>query len=59
MLSAAEAVALQDILDPALESLDHAVGLGVHRRGQAGRDTELGAERVELMIAGGGLLAQA
>ncbi len=35
VLAAGEAVALQDLLDPAVEALEHAVGLRVHRRRKA------------------------
>lgn len=59
VLAALEAVALQDVLDPAVEALDHAVGLGPHRRGQAVLDAEVRAEQVELVLSGGGALAQA
>ncbi|MBB1499707.1 hypothetical protein H5394_16640 [Paracoccus sp. MC1862] len=50
-------MALQDILDPAVEPLHHAVGLRVHRR-QGVLDAEIVAEAVELMIAGRGAAAQ-
>ena len=53
ILAAAEAVALQDVLDPSVEALDHAIGLRVHRRGQAMLDAKVGAEAVEVMVAGG------
>ena len=54
-----EVVRLQHLLDPAVEALDHAVGLRVLRRGQAMVDGEVGAEPVELVLAGGAALAQA
>jgi hypothetical protein len=46
-------VALQDVLDPAIEAFDHTIGLRVHRRGQAMLDTEVDAEAVEIVVAGG------
>ena len=54
ILAAVEAVALQDILDPAVEPPNHAVGLRSHRRRQAVLDAEIVAEAVELVVAGGG-----
>ena len=59
VLAALEAMALQDVLDPAVEPLDHAVRLWPHRRGQAVLDAKLGAEQVELVLSGGRALAQA
>ena len=53
ILAAAVAVALQDVLDPAIEAFDHTIGLRVHPRGQAMLDTEVGAEAVEIVVAGG------
>ena len=50
---------LQDILDPAVEVFDHAIGLRPHRRGQAVRDAEFGTEPVEVVVAGGGTTAEA
>jgi len=52
-------VRLQHLLDPSVETLDHAIGLGVLRRRQAVFDPEVIAEQVELMLAGGRALAQA
>ncbi len=49
---AVEVVALQHLLDPSVEALDHAIGLGVLRRGQAVFDPEVAAELVELVLAG-------
>ena len=59
VLAAVEAVALQDLLDPAVEALDHAVGLRPHRRREAVLDPEVRAEGVELVLSAGGALAQA
>ena len=50
---------MQHLLDPPVESLDHAIGLRRLRRGQAVLDLEGGAERVELVRASRGPLAQA
>jgi hypothetical protein len=70
-LTGSEMVALKHLLDPAVETLDHAarhcprtnggqwLALGRFRRGQAVLDAELGAERVELVRARRGALAQA
>lgn len=52
-------MALQDVLDPAVEALDHAVGLWPHRRREAVLDARLGAEQVEFVLFCGGALAQA
>ena len=52
-------MALQDVLDPAIEAFDHAVGLRPHRRGQAMLDAETGAEAVEVVVARGGAPPQA
>ena len=49
---------MQDLLDPAIEPLDHAVGLRMLRRGQAVFDAEVVADTVELVLAGGAALAQ-
>ena len=59
VLAAVEAMALQDILDPAVEALDHAVRLRPHRRCEAMLDAEFCAEHVELVLACGRALAQA
>ncbi len=58
ILSGAEAVALQDVLDPAVESLDHAIRLRPHRRGQAVFDAKISAEAVELVRASGRAAAE-
>ena len=52
-------VTLQHVFDPAVEALNHAVCLRPHRRGKAVLDTEIGAEAVEVVVAGCGALAQA
>ena len=41
----------QHLLNPAVEAFDHAVDLGVLRRGKTVLDAEVGAEQVELMLA--------
>ena len=58
-LARAEAVALQSIVDPAVEALDHAVGSRPHRGCEALLDVEFGAEAVEVVVVGRGVLAQA
>ena len=45
-LAGAEVVALQHLLDPSVESLDHAVGLRVLRRGEAVFDAKVGAQQI-------------
>ena len=52
-------VALQQLLDAAVEAFDHAVGLRMHRRGQTALDAEFIAELVERVPAGGAALVQA
>jgi hypothetical protein len=52
-------VALQHLLDPAVEALDHTVGLRRLGRGQSVLDAQFGAELVELVFACGRALAQA
>ena len=52
-LARTEVVALQHLLDPTVEALDHAVGLGVLGRGQAVFDAKISAEVIELVLAGG------
>ena len=47
------------LFDAAVEPLDHAVGLGVLRWGKAVLDAQVGAELIELVLAGGRALAQA
>ena len=59
VFAAVEAVALKDVLDPSVEALDHAVGLRPHRWREAVLDAKLGAEQVELVLAGGSAFAQA
>jgi len=58
LLAGSEVVALQHLLDAAVESLDHAVRLRRFWRGQAVLDPELGAKRVELVLARRRALAQ-
>ena len=50
---------LQHLLDPTVEALDHAIGLRVRRRAEAMLDAKLGAEPIELVLAGGAAPAQA
>jgi len=52
-------VALQHVLDPAVEPLDHAVGLGRSGRREAVFNIEGCAERVEVVLACRGAFAQA
>jgi hypothetical protein len=52
-------VALQHLLDRAVEALDHTVGLRRLGRGQSVLDAQFGAELVELVFACGRALAQA
>ena len=59
VFAAAETVALQDVLNPAVEPLHHSVGLWPHRRGEAVFDVEVRAEAVEIMVTGRGATAQA
>ena len=59
VLAIVEVMALEDVLDPAVEAFDHAIGLWMHRRGQAVLDTEIGAEPVELVMPGRGAAAEA
>ena len=54
-----EVVALQNVLNPAVKSLDHAIGLRRHRRRQAVVYIQNRAKFVELMFAGLGAFAQA
>ena len=51
-------VRLRHLLDAAVEAFDHAVGLWVHRWRQAMFDTQIGAELIEFVPAGGAALAQ-
>ena len=52
-------VALQHLLDPAVEAFDHAVGLRVLRQRQSVLDAKVTAKQVELVLAGGAALARA
>ena len=58
LFAGTEVVALQHLLDAAVEALDHAVGLGVLWRGQTVLDAKVGAELVERVLAGGRPFAQ-
>jgi hypothetical protein len=59
VLAALEAMALQDVVDPAVEPLDHSVGLWPHRWREAVLGAEVCAELVELMLSGADTLAHA
>jgi hypothetical protein len=59
ILAAAEPVALQNVLDPAVEPLHHAVRLRAPWRGETVVDAELGAEQVNLVGARGVTAAEA
>ena len=52
-------VRLQHLLDAGVEAFDHAIGLRVHRWRHAMFDTQIGAQLIKLVPAGGGALAQA
>ena len=52
-------VRLQHLLDAGVDAFDHAIGLRVHRWRQALFDTQIGAQLIKLVPAGGGALAQA
>ena len=54
-----EMVALQDVLDAAVEALDHAIGLRMHRRRETVLDAKLIAEPVEIVAPRGGAFTQA
>ncbi len=58
VFTGAEVVRLQHLLDPSVETLDHAIGLGVLRRCEAVLDAEVAAQQVELVLAGGSTFAQ-
>ena len=58
-LAGMEVVALQHLVDAAVETLDHAVGLRVLRGSRAMLDAEVTAQLIELTLAGGSALAQA
>ena len=53
-----EPVALQHLLDSAVETFNHSVGLGMLRRRQAVLDAEVGAEAIEVVFAGRRTFAQ-
>ena len=57
-LAGMEVVGLKRFLDPPVEALDHAVGLRMRRRGEAVFNAEIGAELIELVLAGGLAFAQ-
>ena len=59
VFAADEMVALQHLLDAAVEALDHAVGLGVHRRAEAVLDAKIIAKPVKIVLTGCRSLAQA
>jgi hypothetical protein len=52
-------MALQDIRDPAVEPLEHAVGLRPHRWSEAMLVAEVRAEQVELVLPAGAAPVQA
>ena len=52
-------MALQDVFDPAVEPLDHAICLWSHWLREAMLDAEIGAKLVELMLSRGRAIAQA
>ena len=58
VLAGMEAVGLKHVFDPAVESLNHAVGLWMRRRGQTVFDAKVRAEQVELVFACRGAFAQ-
>jgi len=58
-LARSEVVALQHVLNPAVKSLDHSVGLRRHRRCQAVVDIQNRAKLVEVMFPALCALAQA
>jgi len=59
VFAADEMMALQHLFDAAVEALDHAIGLRMHRRREAVLDAEIGAEAVEIVLTGCHSLAQA
>ena len=59
VLAALEAMALQDVFDPAIESLDHAICLRSHWWRETMLDAEISAKLVELMLSRGRALAKA
>ena len=52
-------MALQDVFDPAVEPLDHAICLWSHWWREAMLDAEISAKPVELMLSRGRVLAHA
>jgi hypothetical protein len=58
-ISAAEAMALQDVLDLAVEALHHAIRLQPHRRGETMLYPECDSKAGELVRAGGRAAAEA
>ena len=58
VLAGMEAMGLKHVFDPAVESLDHAVGLSMRGRGQTVFDATVLAEQVELVFACRGAFAQ-
>ena len=52
VLAGMEAVGLKHVFDPAVEALNHAVGLGRLWWCQAVFDAQFGAEQVELVLSG-------
>ena len=59
ILAGLEMVALQHLLDPAVEALEHIVGLRMLRWGKTMFDAAFGAAQVKRVLAGGALFAQA
>ncbi len=59
ILTPLEMRALQRLLDPAFEPLDHAVGLRMRGRGQSAVDAKLGTKLVEIALASDFGFAQA
>jgi hypothetical protein len=51
-----EVVVLQHLLEPAVETLDNTVGLGVLRRRETVLNAQVTAQSIELMLTGGGAL---
>jgi hypothetical protein len=59
LFAGTEVVALQHLLDTAVETLDHAIGLTVLRRRKAVFDAKVTTQQIEFVLAGGSALAQA
>ena len=57
-LAGMEGVGLKHVVDPVFESLSHAVGLWMRRRGQTVFDAKVRGEQVELVFACRGAFAQ-